>query len=55
MRVFVSHDTALSYWRNHFGLDLEIGEPLAISPGEAYAYRDEDVLGCYPNLYKSPG
>ena len=54
MKVFVSHDTALEYWRYHFSPDMEIGDPVQTSPGEKFAYTKEDVLGCYPELYADP-
>ena len=55
MKVFASHETALDYWRKHFSPDMEIGCPIQVSPGEAYAYTKEDVLGCYPELYAETG
>ena len=51
VKVFISHDTALDYWRHHFSLDMEIGSPLKTSPGEAFAHTKNDVLSCYPELY----
>ncbi len=54
MKVFASHDTALDYWRYHFSPDMEIGFPVHVSPGEAFAFTKEDVLGCYPELYADP-
>ena len=51
MKVFVSHDTALEYWRYHFSPDMEIGDPVKTSPGEKFAFTKEDVLGCYPEYY----
>ncbi len=51
MKVFVSHDTALQYWRKHFPYDQEIGHALRVNPGESYAWKRDDVLGAYPELY----
>ena len=54
MKVFVSHDTALDYWRYHFSPDMEIGCPLTASPNELFAYTKNDILGCFPELYDDP-
>ena len=54
MKVFISHDTALEYWRYHFSPDMEIGDPVKTSPTEKVAYTKEDVLGCYPEYYADP-
>ena len=54
MKVFASHDTALDYWRNHFSPDMEIGSPVRASPDEKFAYNNNDVLGCFPELYAYP-
>ena len=55
MRAFISHDTALSYWRVHFPLDSELGRPARISWSQEYAYRKEDVLACVPEWYREEG
>ena len=54
MEVFASHDTALEYWRYHFSPDMEIGDPIRTHPGESYAFKKQDVLGCYPEWYDDP-
>lgn len=54
VKVFVSHDTALNYWRYHFSPDMEIGMPAQVRPGESCAYTKKDVLGCFPELYDDP-
>lgn len=54
MKVFISHDTALDYWRYHFSPDMEIGSPVQTNPNERFAYTKEDVLGCYPELLADP-
>ena len=54
MEVFASHDTALDYWRRHFSPAAEIGSPLQVNPGEAFAFTKDDVLGCFPELYADP-
>ena len=51
MKVFASHDSALDYWRYHFSPDMEIGDPIRTNPSESYAYKKQDVLGCYPEWY----
>lgn len=51
MRAFISHETALAYWREHFPLDSELGRPARVSKSQAYAYRKEDVLACVPEWY----
>jgi len=54
MKVFASHDSALDYWRYHFSPDMEIGDPVRTNPSESYAYKKQDVLGCYPEWYVDP-
>ena len=55
MKVFVSHDSALVYWREHFSPDMEIGEPDQVHPGESFAYTKQDILGCYPEWLVDEG
>lgn len=54
MRAFVSHDTALCYWRQHFPLDSEQGRPARVSKAEAHACRKVDVLECVPETFRIP-
>ena len=55
MKAFVSHDTALAYWREHFPLDSELGRPARISKAETCAYRKTDVLACVPETFRPDG
>ncbi|MCR5845013.1 MAG: endonuclease domain-containing protein [bacterium] len=55
MKAFVSHGTALSYWRMHFPLDSEIGQPSNSSSAEECAARKYDVLECVPETFRTPG
>lgn len=52
MKAFLSHDTALAYWRHHFPLDSELGRPASISKAEACAYRKADVFECVPETFR---
>lgn len=54
MRAFSSHDTALEYWRLHFPLDSELGDPARVSAAQGYAHRKEDVLDCIQEMYRIP-
>lgn len=54
MRAFTSHDTALTYWREHFPLDSEPGKPARISGVEKCAYKKADVLECVPETFRVP-
>lgn len=55
MRAFLSHETALAYWREHFPLDSEPGRPARISVAQEYAHTREDVVDCVPEWYAIPG
>ena len=51
MRVFLSHYTALNYWRGHFSLDSDLGIPARVSGAEKCASRKADVLGAIPEEF----
>ena len=55
MKTFVSHDTALSYWRMHFPLDSELGKPANSSSAEECAARIADVFACVQEMFRTPG
>ena len=55
MKLFISHNTALSYWREHFPLDSEIGNPAKISTSESCAYLKSDILAFIPEAWIEPG
>ena len=54
MKAFTSHETALTYWREHFPLDSELRRPARISKAETCAYRKVDVLECVPETFRVP-
>lgn len=54
MRAFISHETALVYWRQHFPLDSELGRPARISKAQTCAYRKSDVFECVPETFRIP-
>ena len=54
MKALVSHNTALTYWRQHFPLDSELGKSTDFNTAEAYAYQKKDVLACIPEYYLDP-
>lgn len=55
MKTFLSHRTALTYWRLHFPLDSEPGAPVHASSAEDSSARKMDVLGSVPEEYTTPG
>lgn len=55
MRAFISHNTALRYWRLHFPLDGELGAPATVSHAETYARLKPDVLACVPETFRKEG
>lgn len=55
MDTFLSHDTALAYWRLHFPLDSELGRAARVSGMEDCASRKADVLGSMPEEFAIPG
>ena len=52
MKAFISHETALAYWRQHFPLDSELGRPARVSKAETCAYRKADVFECVPETFR---
>lgn len=55
MKTFLSHATALAYWRYHFPLDSELGPAARISGAEDCASRKADVVGSAPEEFAIPG
>ena len=54
MKAYISHDTALSCWREHFPLDSEIGYPIQFHESQNYAFRKADILSCVPESLIEP-
>lgn len=54
MKTYLSHFTALGYWRIHFPLDSELGMPAHVSGVEKCASRKDDVLGSIPEEFVAP-
>ena len=54
MKTFLSHSTALSYWRCHFPLDSELGAPARVSTAEDCSSRKQDVRGSVPEEFAIP-
>ena len=55
MNVFLSHKTALMYWRCHFSFDSELGAPARVSGTEDCTSCKSDVIGSVPEDYTTPG
>ncbi|MBQ9001482.1 MAG: hypothetical protein IJ087_06480 [Eggerthellaceae bacterium] len=55
MKTFLSHETALDYWRRHFPLDSELGAPARVSGAEDCASCKKDVAGSVPEELVIPG
>ena len=55
METYLSHDTALEYWRLHFPLDSELDSEACISGKGASCSRKADVLGTVPEEFTIPG
>lgn len=55
MKAFISHETALAYWRLHFPLDSELGCPARVSKAQEHACKKADVLACVPEMYREEG
>lgn len=51
MKTFLSHETALAYWRYHFPLDSELGAPAHVSGTEDCASCKTDVVGSVPEEF----
>ena len=54
MKLFISHKTALVYWREHFPLDSELGAPARVSSTEQCASQKADVLALIPESWITP-
>ena len=55
LKTFLSHDTALAYWREHFPLDSELGPGVQVSSVESCSSRAADVTGSIPEELIIPG
>lgn len=55
MKTFLSHETALAYWRVHFPLDSDLGNAARVSRAEECASRKADVIGSIPEEFAIPG
>lgn len=55
MKTFLSHETALAYWRVHFPLDSGLGKAARVSRAEECASRKADVIGSMPEEFAIPG
>lgn len=54
MKTFLSHYSALKYWREHFPLDSELGLPANVSGAEKSTSCKADVLGSIPEEFITP-
>ena len=54
VKTFLSHDTALAYWRLHFPLDSELGNAVRMSGAENCASCKADVMGSIPEEFAIP-
>ena len=54
MKLFISHNSALAYWREHFPLDSEMGASAKVSPAESHATQKADVLAFMPESWIVP-
>ena len=54
MKAYLSHGTALEYWRKHFPLDSELFAFANTSEIEPCASRKEDVFECVPETFRIP-
>ena len=55
MKAFLSHFTALAYWRDYFPHDSLLGAPAETSRVEECAYRKADLIECVPDALVVPG
>ena len=55
MKTFLSHDTALAFWRYHYPLDSELGPTAHVSGTEDCASRKADVMDSIPEAFAIPG
>ena len=55
MKTYLSHNTALCYWREHFPLDSELGLPARVTGAESCSSRKSDVKGSIPEEFITSG
>ena len=55
MKTYLSHYTALAYWREHFPLDSELGQPVRVTGTESCSSRRSDAKGSIPEEFISEG
>ena len=55
MKTFLSHESALAYWRKHFPLDTDLGPTARVTSAERCASRAIDVIGSVPEELVEPG
>lgn len=55
MKTFLSHQTALAYWRCHFPLDSDLGPAARVSGAEDCSSCKADVTGSVPEELAIPG
>ncbi len=55
MKTFLSHESALAYWREHFPLDSDLGPATSVEGTERCASRATDVIGSVPEEFVKPG
>ena len=55
METFLSHESALVYWREHFPLDSDLGPAAYVKGTERCASRAADVIGSVPEEFVKPG
>ena len=51
MKTYLSHYSALDYWREHFPLDSELGLPARVTGTEKCSSRKSDVIGSIPEEF----
>ncbi len=54
MKTFLSHESALAFWREHFPLDSDIGPAARVKSAERCASRAADVIGSVPEEFVKP-
>jgi len=54
MKAYLSHYSALHYWREHFPLDSELGLPAQVLGTERCSSRRSDVIGSIPEEFIHP-
>ena len=55
MKTYLSHNSALDYWREHFPLDSELGLHARVAGSEKCSSRRIDVMGSIPEEFISSG